>query len=37
MLISGDRIADVIGRLLLRGSARSPTPAANQLVSTKPT
>jgi ribose transport system permease protein len=37
MLISGDRIADVIGRLLLRGSARSPTPAPSQLVSSKPT
>jgi ribose/xylose/arabinose/galactoside ABC-type transport system permease subunit len=37
MLISGDRIADVIGRLLLRGTARSPTPAASQLASSKPT
>jgi ribose transport system permease protein len=37
MLISGDRIADVIGRLLVRSSARSPTAGSNQLAPTKPT
>jgi ribose transport system permease protein len=37
MLISGDRIADVIGRLLVRSSARSPTAVPNQLAPTKPT
>jgi ribose transport system permease protein len=31
MLISGDRIADIIGRLLLRTSARSPTEAPKRL------
>ncbi len=35
MLISGDRIADVIGRLLLRSSARSPTASPSQLADTK--
>ena len=37
MLISGDRIADVIGRLLVRSSARSPTATPNQLAPTQPT
>ena len=32
MLISGDRIADVIGRLLLRSSARDPTASPKVLV-----
>ena len=36
MLISGDRIADVIGRLLVRSSARSPTASPNQLADAKP-
>ncbi len=37
MIISGDRIADVIGRLLVRSSARSPTVLPNPLAPTKPT
>jgi ribose transport system permease protein len=36
MLISGDRIADVIGRLMVRSSARSAAAAPDPLVGSKP-
>ncbi len=36
MLISGDRIADVIGRLILRSSARSAAAVPSELAGSKP-